>query len=353
MIRLLLVSIFCASLGACASGQHPRTRNVDPRVDVRLVDDEAVAALAILEKELARLPVADAEWNRLYSAEGYVRLKQRESYMKRDFTDADFRAFIASDTLIRRTPELRKALSGIQTVDVSDAAAQALSYLPANARIVAHLYPEIKPRTNSFVFSLDTIPGIFLYVDPKRTPAVFQNTLTHELHHIGLNSACEKDRDTTLKEPLRTLVVRMGGFGEGLAMLAAAGSPDRNAHYESDSATRSRWNRDVANHEANLRLLESFFLDVIDGRITTPDSVNSLAGSFYGEQGPWYTVGWKMAAVIEKVFGRERLISVMCDPRALLRLYNEAVPTWNARYGEKLPLWSERLIKGLDVAHPG
>ncbi|HVD61931.1 MAG TPA: DUF5700 domain-containing putative Zn-dependent protease [Gemmatimonadaceae bacterium] len=346
LIRVLILSIWLA-LSACASSQQRPTSTADSRVDVQLVDDEAVAALAILETELARRPVTEAQWNRLYSAEGYVRLRQRESYMKRDFTDADFKAFLESDTLIRRTEALRKTLSGIQRVDVSNAAAQALSYLPRNARIVAHLYPEIKPKTNSFVFSLDTIPGIFLYVDPLQSQAEFQNTLTHELHHIGLNSACGTAHDSSLEEPLRTLVVRMGGFGEGLAMLAAAGSADRNAHYESDSATRNRWNRDVANHEANLRLLERFFLDVVEGRVTSPDSVNTLAGTFYGEQGPWYTVGWKMAVVIEKTFGREKLIGVMCDPRALLKLYNDAVPAWNAKYGERLPLWSERLIQEL------
>src|SRR5689334_10775680 len=273
LIRVLILSTGLA-LGACASSHQRPSSTADSRVDVRLVDDEAVAALAILETELARRPVTDAQWNRLFGAEGYVRLKQRESYMKRDYTDADFKAFIQSDTLVRRTPALRTTVAGIERVDVSNAAAQALSYLPPNARIVAHLYPEIKPKTNSFVFSLDTIPGIFLYVDPLQSPAVFQNTLTHELHHIGLANACGSARDSTLQEPLRTLVVRMGGFGEGLAMLAAAGSADRNAHWESDSVTRNRWNRDVANHEANLRLLERFFLDVVEGRVTSPDSVN-------------------------------------------------------------------------------
>lgn len=341
----------CVLVAACASSaQIHATSDGKPRVAVRLVSDEALAATAILEKEVARTPIKEEDWERLFNAEGYRRLKEREAYMQRPFTDSSFKAFMQSDTLVRRTFELSKAVAAMQRVDVTDAAAQALRYLPRNARIAARLYPEIKPHTNSFVFSSDTIPGIFLYVDPSQSPEVFRNTLTHELHHIGLATACRSVVDTTLKEPLATLVHRMGGFGEGLAMLAAAGSANRNAHYESDSITRNRWDRDVANHEANVRLLEKFFLDVTEGRVTSPDSVNVLAGQFYGVQGPWYTVGWKMAAVIETVFGRERLIGVMCDPRSMLKLYNEAAPAWNRSHGESLPLWSEKLLSGLNIS---
>jgi hypothetical protein len=78
--------------------------------------------------------------------------------------------------------------------------------------------------------------------------------------------------------------------------------------------------------------------------VTSPDSVNTLAGQFYGGQGPWYTVGWKMSVTIEKVFGRRSLLAVMCDPRALLRRYNEAVAVWNGSHAEKLPIWSDRLM---------
>ena len=314
---------------------------------MQIVFDEADAALAILEKESAGNPVTEADWQRLFESEGYDRLKKREAYMGRTFTDSQFKSFMQSDTLVRRASALRATLGKMRSVDPSKAAARALEYLPPNAKIAARLYPEIKPRTNSFVFSVDSIPGIFIYLDPKQARPALENTLTHELHHIGLNSACGEYSSSNLPEPLRTLVQRMGGFGEGLAMLAAAGSPDVNAHYESDSSTRARWNRDVANHAANLRTLEEFFLDVTEGRVTSPDSVISRAGTFYGEQGPWYTVGWKMAVVVEKTFGRKALIDVMCDPVTLLTTYNRAVPAWNNRTRELLPLWSDTLIKSL------
>ena len=349
--RLLSHVMLVAVLVGCTAGlgnRKPRQGDtVADRVNVVLVDDEAVAALDILQKRYKSQPVSEADWEKLFRSEGYRRLKERESYMQRAFTDSAFREFILSDTLVRRTPLLSSTLAAMQRVDVSNAARRALAYLPANARIAARLYPEIKPRTNSFVFSLDSIPGIFIYVDPSQTRAVFENTLAHELHHIGLGASCSSATDSGLAEPMRTLLRRMGGFGEGFAMLAAAGSADTNAHAESDSATRARWDRDVAAHETHLRELERFFLDVAEDRIASADSVAQVAMTFYGEQGPWYSVGWQMAVTIEKVFGRDRLIGVMCDPRALLSTYNEAARTWNRMHRDQLALWSDELLSRL------
>jgi len=80
---------------------------------------------------------------------------------------------------------------------------------------------------------------------------------------------------------------------------------------------------------------------VLDGRITDADSVQRRAFSFYGEQGPWYTVGWLMASTIERELGRKTLIGALCDPRRLLQLYNHAgrragTPVWNAELVDRL-----------------
>ena len=63
---------------------------------------------------------------------------------------------------------------------------------------------------------------------------------------------------------------------------------------------------------------------------------------FFGEQGAWYTVGWKMAVTIERQRGREHLVRCMRDPRHL-------VTTWNAIAATDtgLPQWSEELVDAL------
>jgi len=64
--------------------------------------------------------------------------------------------------------------------------------------------------------------------------------------------------------------------------------------------------------------------------------------SFFGVQGPWYTVGWRMATTVEKVFGRSRLIAEMCEPVRLLAAYNAAVRV--SGRAKELPLWSDSLL---------
>jgi hypothetical protein len=290
--------------------------------DVQVVFDEADAASAILRKQVAGQPIPNSFWQRLTSSEGYQRLSERERAMHRAFTDAEFRAFLLSDTLKARAPELLRTTLAWRAADLTPAMTRAASYLPAGTPIRARLYPVIKPKTNSFVFQQDSIPGIFIYINPEKSAADLENRVAHELHHIGYSAACPGSVDSNETPAMQTLGTYLHGFGEGLAMLAAAGGPDINAHETSDAASRARWNRDIDSVATGFRAIEGWIREVLDGRITSPDSVRTRAFEFYGEQGPWYTVGWVMASTIERAEGRARLIEVMCRPRDLMREYN-------------------------------
>ncbi|HEX6864415.1 MAG TPA: DUF5700 domain-containing putative Zn-dependent protease [Thermoanaerobaculia bacterium] len=311
-----------------------------PPVDVRMVTDEADAVLHILSKKER----TEADWQRLFSSEGYVRLKKRETEMGRSFEDADFRTFVLSDDLGKRAPDLTRTLGLWSAVDPSAAARRALAYLPEGARIRARVYPVIKPRDNSFVFEVKTDPAIFLYLDPAVPPEKLENTLAHELHHIGFGGSCPapavEAEIAKLPEATRTALLWMGGFGEGLAMLAAAGGPDVHPHAVSPAADRERWDRDVARFPEDLRKVEAFFRDVLAGKLSGEEA-QKAASAFYGEQGPWYTVGWKMAATIEKALGRDRLVAAACDPRRLLPAYEEAA----RKLGGGMPSWSEDVMR--------
>ena len=91
-----------------------------------------------------------------------------------------------------------------------------------------------------------------------------------------------------------------------------------------------------------MQAIEGFVRDVLDGRITSSDSVTAVAMTFYGVQGPWYTVGWYMAATIERRAGRVTLLSVMCDPVRFMREYNAVAMR------DSLPMWSESLLRRLE-----
>lgn len=321
------------------------------RLRLRVVTDEADAVLAVLEKRAAGRPVEAVDWARLLGSEGYRRLKEREHAMRRPLDDSTFRAFVLSDSLLARAPALRRTLEAWRRADPSAAASLAFAYLPAGARIHATVYPVIKPRGNSFVFDVERDPAIFLYLDPAVDRAQFENTLAHELHHIGYGTVCD-DAFADVPEPTRTALHWLGAFGEGLAMLAAAGGPDVHPHATGPVADRERWDRDVARFGPDLAAVQAFLLDVLDGRLRDAAAIRGKAMSFFGVQGPWYTVGWKMAATVERELGRPRLLAAICDPRRFLAAYDEAAALLERRTGERLARWSSELLRRLG-ATPG
>lgn len=311
-----------------------------------IVTDEAEAAIHILESRRTGRAVAEESWRRLFATEGYRRLKAREAAMGRSFEDSSFRAFLLSDTLLPRAADLRKTLLAWRKADLGAAEAKALAYLPGSARLRARVYLLIKPRTNSFVFEPETDPAIMLYLDPARTRDQLENTIAHELHHIGYAAACHSNNDSTADPAVATARLWVGAFGEGVAMLAAAGGPEVHPHAVSPMEDRLRWDHDVANSAADLRRLEAFFLDILDHRLTDPDSTRQAAMAFFGVQGPWYTVGWLMASTVERREGRPALVRTLCDPIGLLRRYNAAAGVQRPG-GSALPVWSEALLARL------
>jgi hypothetical protein len=323
---------------------HAPSLPADDAVRLEIDTSEADAVLAILARRARDEPVAESDWQRLFESAPYRKLKQRETEMKRPFEDAEFRHFVMSDELLKRKHELERILAAWKRIDLEASARSVLAYLPAQASIRAKVFPTIKPKTNSFVFDLENDPTIFLYVDPAVTAEQFANTVRHELHHIGLGSVSSEQAVEGLPIPAKVVAQWMGAFGEGMAMLAAAGGPDVHPHAVSSPEDRARWDRDVANFAQDLRTVEQFFLDVVDGRLAGEAAINEKAFTFFGVQGPWYTVGWKMAVLVEQTYGRATLIECMLDPRRLLATYNGAV-TISKTAG--LPLWSDRLLKAV------
>ena len=99
----------------------------------------------------------------------------------------------------------------------------------------------------------------------------------------------------------------------------------------------------------NLAAVNDFFIQVLDGRIKG-DEIDKKAFSFFGLQGPWYTVGYKMAVMVEKRYGRPALIACMLDRRLLLARYNTVAEETNRRGKEHLPLWSPQVLKAVAIA---
>ncbi len=100
----------------------------------------------------------------------------------------------------------------------------------------------------------------------------------------------------------------------------------------------------MGNFNQDLATVQQFFLDIVNQKLKTKDEIDEKAYSFFGVQGPWYTVGYKMAVIVEKRYGRATLIDCMIDPRELLARYNSAVAELNRDQGAQLALWSPELL---------
>jgi len=329
---------------------------IDTSSNVRFETDQAQAVIDILST--GRGPVSNDSWERLFSSQGYQRLKRREEAMGslgQPFDDEAFRQFVLSDALSGRAAELAETLQRWQKVDIAIPLKRSLAYLPEGACIRCMVYPVIKPKRNSFVFEVETHPALFLFLDPEKTQERLVNTLAHELHHIGYAQACqprlEGELFPTLPPRTRAVVEWMTPFGEGIAMLAAAGGPGGHPHAASDPEIRARWDRSLERVDSDLKEIERFYLDVLNGALETQDAIRDRGFSFFGtDQGPWYTVGWRMAVTIERAFGRGALVGSLCDPRALLVQYNRAAAQINTRSDGRLALWDPALLARLDAS---
>src|SRR5580704_4786739 len=224
------------------------------RVQLSLDTSEADQVLAILALRSQGKPVADSAWQKLFATAPYQRLKQREKAMGEKFnnpaiafSDDDFKRFVLSDNLLPHGSALLNTLDRWKKADLRRDARRVLGYLPKDATIRAKVYPVIKPATNSFVWDLSSDPTIFLYLNSDVKREKFENTVAHELHHIGLASVgpIYERKIAGLPEPAHTAAEWMGSFGEGLAMLAAAGGPDVDPHAASSPKERARWEHDL------------------------------------------------------------------------------------------------------------
>jgi len=138
-------------------------------------------------------------------------------------------------------------------------------------------------------------------------------------------------------------------------VLAAAGGPDVHPHATDSADAWLVWERDVARFNVDLRRLETFFRDLLAGRLPAEEADRQLYAFIDAEgvpQGPFYTVGWKMAAIVERARGREGLVKTVCDPRALLAAYNESAAAHPRPDGESLALWSADFLASLAPPPP-
>ncbi len=337
-------------LGSCltAFGQS------NSAVQLTLDTSEAEQALRILHKQAQHEAITRADWQQLFQTAPYQWLKLREAAIGRAFTDEQFQTFLLSPAALAREQEWEETLAAMKRADMQSLGQSALAWLPEGASIHARVFPEIKPIGNSFVWTKQgSGPAIFLYLE-RESQAKFENTVAHECHHIGLDSleSRQKEIEAKLPENVQTAFNWMSAFGEGEAMLAAAGSVDRHPHWEDDAVARARWDGDMMHFNSDVASIQQFLMDISTGKLKGDSEISERAAPFFGDvQGAWYTVGYEMAALVERQYGRKAFDECLIDPRKLLTMYNRIAKDANAK-GATLATWSPELLTRLDIGEP-
>jgi len=324
------------------------------RAQLTVNGDEANAVLTIIARRGSGQAIGETDWVRLFCCEPYQWMKTRESELGVALTEGDFVRFVLSPELAGDALELRRTLDQWRGADFRACSVQALDYLPPQACIRAKIFPVIKPQRNSFAHCCDAGSAVFLALDPRLTPQQLRNMITHELHHVGVYELWDirARRYRNLAANLRTALAWMDAFSEGMAMLAAAGGAHIHPQAAGTPEDRERWDRDMADFNANLKRVDRFLLDIIESRLP-PAETEAAGRSLFGVQGPWYTVGWKMASIVESCYGREGLLECMLDWRLLLARYNAAMcKSTVGSEGKRLTLWSPLLLQYLMNGEP-
>ena len=137
-------------------------------------------------------------------------------------------------------------------------------------------------------------------------------------------------------------------------MLAAAGGPDSDPVATSSQELKDNWTKGMHDFNEDLRKVSDFFLEVLNGNLQG-DAIGQKGSEFFGLQGPWYTVGYKMAVIVERRYGRAALIDCMRDRRLLLVRYNAAAQEMNrssasqqtgsGRGAQPLALWPRKILE--------
>lgn len=323
------------------------------RIALTLDSSEAEAVLAILDKRAVHEELTDADWQKLFATTPYRRLKEQAAPLPQPITDEEFMKFVS--TLDASREQLHQSLQQWQSLDFRSVAQRPLVYLPPQATIRGELYPVIRPDSGSTGFVSEpysAAPAIFLTVFPKElTRAQMENTFAHEAHHLGLAGVQDAYRKaiSSLPENAKKAAWWMGSFREGMAMLAAAGSPEVHPWAVYPEPVRYLWDHEAEHFAANQDELNQFFLDTVHGELlndAVAHEARDLSG-FGSGPGPWYTVGYRMAATIEREFGRPALVATYADPRQFVARYNEAAVAENAKNGGRLPLFSAEILKAV------
>lgn len=327
------------------------------QIQVTFDSGEAEAALTILDKEAKHTTVSTEDWQKLFSTTGYKELKATEAGHVPDFDgdrfDDKFKVYLSSPELVAATDRLRTNFQHCARTGLRIAEHRVATYLPPETAVHANIFPVIAPSQRP-AYQIAVGESIFIDLDICNTGAQYTTAVAVQLYRLGAANVLRDSYSRISKLPVnaQTAAEWTNTFEAGVALLVASGTAQIHPFAWATMEERERWDHKMAGFPDDLKLLDSFFLEIVKGQFKTKEAIAERGDSFFdGEARPWEVVGYKMASVIETRFGRKLLINVLRDPRWLLAIYNQAAEQPNS--AERLPRWSPALLEALGLSGGG
>jgi hypothetical protein len=217
---------------------------------------------------------------------------------------------------------------------IAEGVRYAQGWLPDGWTIPDFYFPVV-PNGGSPAFTIDDAQGYdFLQLSRAVSGQIdlqwLVGTIAHESHHLGMRSTTPAP--LTPPEAMAYSVVNLC-VPEGAATAFISGPPEGCApavpgvpfHVFTPELT-APWKQHVAEEAAILARQVALLDRAAAGRLTEEELAAEMRDYWLaGSVGRAYVLGADMFAAIHLAFGKERVLSVLQDPRTLFEAYNAAL----------------------------
>lgn len=318
---------------------------------VNLISDQVEVVIDILKRTEENNKISKEHWNKLFHTQGFQLLEKRESEMNEGIKKSEFKGYIIDKIASDGYLPYEKSLDKLNKLDLDEIIESTKDYLPDNTNLDTDIIPVIKPQKNSFIHKINDKLVLFLYLEPDIIKEKMENKLIHELHHIGFDYVYQNSDYSYLLKPAQKVIEWTNAFGEGFAMLAAAQGLENHPN-KFDEDLKSKWDKNMENYNKDFHKIQNFLLTILEGHFADERKLYNRGFQLMtnnGGQGSWYTVGYKIAVVIEKTASRDLLIKCMQDLTQLYCHYNRLVKQYNKKQNKNLHKWDQKIINVLKV----
>jgi hypothetical protein len=333
---LLVAALVLYLYPICADAQ-----NLQVRIDL----SEAEAMLSAANALRDNGPIAAAQLESVLQTPAGKHLTKTQA-----LTAENIQRYVTSAEFSAQTSAFQSSLREWHTASRQQIEHRLGEYLPPEGQLSLTVVVVLAPGFTDAEFdTISNAPRVLVPLLPYM-PHMRVETYADEQVYLLASAITTKSLQLhydQMTDSVRLAVEYITEFRRGIALLAGAGGPGLHICSTCPRAERQQWDNDLVAFSTDLQALDKLLLATaltadIEGQRSQLDSVGVV---------PWQVVGYRMADIIERHYGRKVVPNLLRNPRMLLELYNLAAADDNASgtFDEPLPLWSPELMQLLGL----